>query len=76
MSQQLIDRKERGRLIAKMDGSLNRISGTSFTVSSQPGSWKLGVMMRRGPKIHERKISNITTAVCNRFHGGMMISDV
>ena len=29
-------------MIAQMNGSVNRISDTSYTVSSQFGSWKLG----------------------------------
>ena len=35
MSKQLIDRKEQGRMIAQMNGSVKRISETSYTASSQ-----------------------------------------
>jgi hypothetical protein len=31
MSKQLIDRKEQGRMISEMNGSVNRISDTSYT---------------------------------------------
>ena len=75
MSKQLSDRKEQGRIIAQMNNSVIRISDTSYTVSSQSGSWKLGryrdiktlfnskleVLVKRGLKIHETKIGNITT---------------
>ena len=81
MSEQLIDRKEKGRIIAQMNNSVIRISDTSYNVSSQSGSWKLGryidmntlsnskleVLMKRALKIHETKIGNITTAFAIGF---------
>ena len=81
MSEQLIDRKEKGRIIAQMNNSIIRTSDTSYTVSSQSGSWKLGryrdiktlfnskleVLVKRGLKIHETKIGNITTAFAIGF---------
>ena len=42
MSKQLIDRKEQGRVIVRMNNSVKRISDASYTVSSQSGSRKLG----------------------------------
>jgi hypothetical protein len=38
MSKQLIDRKEQGRMIAEMSGSVKRNSETSYTVNSQSGN--------------------------------------
>jgi hypothetical protein len=38
MSKQLIERKERGRLIAQANGLVKRNSETSYTVSSQSGN--------------------------------------
>ena len=83
MSKQLIDRKEQGRIIAQMNNSVIRISDTSYTVSSQSGSWKLKcrgmktlsyskleVLMKRGLKIHETKIGNITTGFAIGFTKG------
>jgi transposase-like protein len=43
MSKQLIDRKEQGRMIAEMNGSVNRISNTSYTVNSQSGNGSYNV---------------------------------
>ena len=38
MSKQLIERKERGRLMAQANGLVKRNSETSYTVSSQYGN--------------------------------------
>ncbi|MBV9176919.1 MAG: SWIM zinc finger family protein [Nitrososphaeraceae archaeon] len=38
MSKQLIDRQEQGKIIAKMNDSVKRISDTAYTVSSQSGN--------------------------------------
>ena len=38
MSKQLIDRKQQGYLIAQMNGSVKRLSESSYTVSSQSGN--------------------------------------
>jgi hypothetical protein len=76
MSKQLIDRKEQGRIIAKMNGSINRIGDSSYTVSPQSGSSKLGVLMKRGLKIHERKIGNKQQPIRNRFHERVTVLDV
>src|ERR687887_970765 len=43
MSKQLIDRKEQGRIIAEMNGSVKRISDKSYTVSSQSGNGSYNV---------------------------------
>ena len=63
-----------------MNNSVIRISDTSYTVSSQSGSWKLGryrdmktlsnsklEVLKRGLKINETKIGNITTAFARGF---------
>jgi hypothetical protein len=42
MSKQLVDRKEQGGMIARMNGLVIGISDTSYTVSSQSGSRNLG----------------------------------
>jgi hypothetical protein len=65
-----------------MNNSVIRISDTSYTVSSQSGSWKLGryrdmktlsnsklEVLKRGLKINETKIGNITTAFAIGFKG-------
>jgi hypothetical protein len=84
MNKSLIDRQQQGRIIARMNNSVKRISDTSYTVSSQSGSWKLGryrgmktlsnskleVLMKRGLKIHETKIDNITIGFEIRFTKG------
>jgi hypothetical protein len=75
MSKQLIERKERGRLIAQANGLVKRIGETSYTVSSQSGNGSYNVnctefgwtcscpdSMYRGIKckhIHARDISSI-----------------
>ena len=46
MSKQLVDRKEQGGMIARMNGLVIGISDTSYTVSSQSGSRNLGVLER------------------------------
>jgi hypothetical protein len=46
MSKQLVDRKEQGGMIARMNGSVIGISDTSYTVSSQSGSRNLGDLER------------------------------
>lgn len=38
MGKQLIDREKQGRIIAKMNGSVKRISDVSYVVSSQSGN--------------------------------------
>ena len=72
----IVDRQEQGRIIPQMNNSVIRISDTSYNVSSQSGSWKLGryidmktlsnsklEVLKRGLKINETKIGNITTAL-------------
>lgn len=77
MSKQLIDRKEQARMISELNGSAKTINETSYTVSSQSSSWKLGRyrdiktlsnskqegLMKGGLKIHKTKIGNITKAL-------------
>jgi hypothetical protein len=46
MSKQLVDRKEQGGMIARMNGLVIGISDTSYTVSSQSGSRNLGDLER------------------------------
>jgi hypothetical protein len=41
MSKQLIGQKEQGKMIVRMNGLVIG-SDTSYTVSSQSGSWKFG----------------------------------
>jgi putative transposase len=43
MSKQLIYRKEQGRIIAQMNGSVERISDKSYTVSSHSGNGSYNV---------------------------------
>jgi len=43
MSKQLIDRQEQGKLIASMEGSVRRISETSYKVRSQSGNGSYNV---------------------------------
>jgi hypothetical protein len=38
MSKQLIDRKEQGKIIAEMNGAIERISDKSYIVKSQTGN--------------------------------------
>jgi hypothetical protein len=38
MSKQLITREKQGRIIAEMNGSVNRINDKSYTVNSQSGN--------------------------------------
>jgi hypothetical protein len=45
MSKQLIERKERGRLIAQANGLVKRNGETSYTVSSQSGNGSYDVMV-------------------------------
>ena len=44
MSKQLIERKERGRLIAQANGLVKRKGETSYTVSSQCGNGSYDVI--------------------------------
>jgi putative transposase len=43
MSKQLIDRQEQGRIIAQMNGSVNRINDKSYIVNSQSGNGSYNV---------------------------------
>jgi hypothetical protein len=84
MSKQLIDRKEQARMISDLNGSAKTINEISYTASSQSSSWKLGGyrdiktlsnskqerLMKRGLKIHETKIGNITKAFAIGFAKG------
>ena len=50
-----------------MNNSVIRISDTTYTVSSQSGSWKLEVPMKRCLNIHETKAGTITTGFAIGF---------
>ena len=43
MGKQLIDRREQGKIIAQMNGSVKRISDTAYIVSSQSGNGSYNV---------------------------------
>jgi hypothetical protein len=89
MSKQLIGQKEQGKMIVRMNGLVIG-SDTSYTVSSQSGSWKFGryrdmktlsngkleVPMERGLKIHKIKTGSITTGFAIGFYERVMIFDV
>ena len=47
MSKQLIDRQEQGKIIAEMNGSINRISDKSYIVNSQSGNGHIGLYLNR-----------------------------
>ena len=84
MSKQLIDRKEQARMISELNGSAKTINETSYTVSSQSGSWKSGryrdiktlsnsqqeVLMKRCLDIQETKAGNIRAGLAIGFMKG------
>lgn len=67
MSKQLIERKERGRLIAHVNGLVKSNSETSYTVSSQSGNGSMMSYLQpnlagiaHAPTLHT-EVSNVNT---------------
>jgi putative transposase len=61
MSKQLIDREEQGRIIAKMDNSVKRISDISYTITSQSGNGSYDV--------HSTEIGWVCSCPDHKFRG-------
>jgi hypothetical protein len=78
MSKQLIDRQEQGRIIAQMNGSVNRINDKSYIVNSQSGNGSYNVnanelaninpLFKQGKELTGKRPNTLTSDGARNFN--------